>query len=163
MAYTSPVVGGRCLQCISVNVAQEHRYTPDLFISTKPGLAGKDNESSGYYLEAKGNLLQSKRGLLRHFRKARPDVDLRFVLQRKGRAGKGSLVDWVTKYLKVPVTVWPELPTNTLDSYATAKPPKAGRPGEKLELHTDSASKVLQESATAPIRKTRIREGSGSI
>jgi len=106
MAYTSPVRGGRCQKCDSDSVAQEHVYTPDLYVDSKPRPDGKENESSGYYIESKGYLRGSRRALLRHFRKARADVDLRLVIQRDYKVGKGTLVSWAEKYLKVKVLVW---------------------------------------------------------
>ena len=110
LSYTSPVRGGRCLQCSSGKVVQEHVYTPDLSVgeqspSAKPG--SKDGNRD-YCIEAKGYLRGPRRALLRHFRKARPGVDLRLVVQRDYRvSAKATITEWATKYLKVPVVVWP--------------------------------------------------------
>jgi hypothetical protein len=84
-------------------VVQEHIYTPDLFnVPNVPGAS----DSSGYYIEAKGYLRAEGRSLLRSFRKSRPDIDLRLVVERDYKVGKGSLTSWASKYLKVPVHVW---------------------------------------------------------
>lgn len=120
LPYTSTVVGGKCLQCGSGKVAQEHTFTADLFVGSIQGDGGNNGGDrgsgdrrdagkdvpAGYYIECKGYLRASRRSLLRSFRKAQPDIDLRLVIQRDYPVGKGSLTDWATKYLKVPVCVW---------------------------------------------------------
>lgn len=109
-SYTSPVRGGRCLECDSCKVVQQHSYTPDLFVGEE-GRSDKPTDPSGYrdyLIEAKGYLRAPRRALLRHFRKARPDLDLRFVVQRDYRVTKhATIVEWARKYLKVPIVVWP--------------------------------------------------------
>lgn len=106
LGYTSTIRGGICTECCSRDVAQERVYTFDLFVDTSNGLERKQDERSGYSLETKGYLRQDRRGLLRHFRKARPDVDLRFIVQRDYPVGKGTITSWITKYLHAPVIVW---------------------------------------------------------
>lgn len=106
MAYKSTTRGGICLQCSSRDVAQERIYTPDLFVDTSDGLERQQNEPSGYYIESKGFVSQQRRSLLRAFRKARPDVDLRLVFQRNYRVGKGTVVEWAERYLKAKAIVW---------------------------------------------------------
>lgn len=158
MGYTSRVVGGVCTQCHSGQVVQEHTYTPDLFVDTsnKPGRPDA-NVSPGYYIEAKGNLLPRRRSLLRAFRKAQPNVDLRFILQNRGRAGKRSLLEWVQTFLKVPVSVWPELP-GTPDSINIVKPKKAKKPAGGQEPPINSELKELLENVSEPKKKTRTVE-----
>lgn len=106
MAYTSSIKGGVCTECLSRAVAQEHRYTPDLYVDTSGRIGTEATGNAGYYLEAKGYLRSERRSLLRAFRKARPDCDLRLVVQSDYRVGKGSLTSWAEKYLKVKVHVW---------------------------------------------------------
>lgn len=103
MAYTSPVQGGKCLQCNSGRVVHERNYTPDLFIL--PKMSG-DSDEPVYYIEAKGYLRAPQRALLRYFRAQRPDIDLRLIIQRDYKVGKSSLVGWATKYLKAKVHIW---------------------------------------------------------
>lgn len=109
MGYASPVRSGRCLQCGSSEVVQQHVYTADLFVD-KEGGPNKSKHSSGdgdYHIEAKGYIRAPKRALLRHLRKTRPDVDLRFVVQRDYRVTKqATITEWARKYLKVPAIVW---------------------------------------------------------
>lgn len=118
--YTSSVIGGRCASCGSGKVAQERTFTADLFVdttkrgNTQPSIHGgtgdrRDDSKdvrTGYYLETKGYLRSTRRSLLRAFRKAQPNVDLRLIVQRDYPVGKGSLTEWATKYLKVSVCVW---------------------------------------------------------
>lgn len=110
LPYASDVKQGRCLECGSKRVVQERSYTPDLFVHTSPSAGGGVQDSgrirTGYYIEAKGYLRADRRKLLRCFRKANPDVDLRLVAQRDYKVGKGTLSSWAVKYLKVPVHIW---------------------------------------------------------
>lgn len=103
-AYTATVKNGECLECNSERVVTNHWYTPDLFVTTGP--EGEPFGQSGYYIEAKGYLRAERRSLLRSFRKARPDVDFRLVVERDYKVGKGTLISWADKYLKVPVIKW---------------------------------------------------------
>lgn len=104
--YTSPVRSSICTVCGSDRVAKNRSYTPDLFVNTKDD-RGLARDPSGYYVEAKGFLRKDRRALLRYFRKARPDVDLRLVVQADNRATKQlRVVEWAKKYLKIPVAVW---------------------------------------------------------
>lgn len=106
MAYTSTIKGGICSQCGSRAVAQEHRYTPDLFVDTTGRTGAASSANAGYYIEAKGYLRAERRSLLRAFRKEKPACDLRLVVQRDYKVGKSTLTGWATKFLKVPVHVW---------------------------------------------------------
>jgi hypothetical protein len=102
MAYVSAVTGGRCADCGGSNVLTDRRYTPD-FRVVPSGAIGEVH----YFIEAKGYLRAERRALLRAFRKARPDVDLRFLVQRDYRVtSKTTITQWVTKYMKCPVAVW---------------------------------------------------------
>lgn len=104
--YTSPVRSAVCTVCGSDRVAKNRSYTPDLFVSTKD-VGGVSRDPSGYYVEAKGYLRKDRRALLRYFRKAQPNVDLRLVVQADNRATKQlRVVEWAQKYLKIPVAVW---------------------------------------------------------
>lgn len=105
--YTSTTIGGRCTACGSGKVVQERVFTADLFVDTTDESGGAGNNvRTGYYLETKGYLRSTRRSLLRAFRKAQPNVDLRLIVQRDYPVGKGTLTEWATKYLKVPVCVW---------------------------------------------------------
>lgn len=108
LRYTSDVRSGLCLECGARRVVQERTYTPDLFVHsrTEANRSVRLEDRRGYYLEAKGYLRADRRRLLREFRKANPNIDLRLVAQRDYKVGKGTLTSWATKYLKVPVHVW---------------------------------------------------------
>lgn len=102
--YTSAIRSGRCTECYSCKVVQERSFTADIHVTQeKPGLSKR----SVYYIEVKGFLRAEQRTLLRALRKARPDVDIRLVVQRDYRVSKKhTIVSWATTYLKVPVIVW---------------------------------------------------------
>jgi hypothetical protein len=102
MAYTAPVRNGVCEACASTAVVTNHFYTPDLFVSQGDQSGGP----AGYYIEAKGYLRAPQRSLIRAFRKARPDVDLRFVVQSDYKVGKSTVSGWITRYLRSKVHVW---------------------------------------------------------
>jgi hypothetical protein len=108
MAYTSPVVNGKCTVCAADRVVTERHYTPDLFVVSRSGTTADPEDPSrrGYYIEAKGYLRGDRRSLLRAFRKSGPNCDLRMVVQRDYKVGKSTLVGWATRLLKVPVTIW---------------------------------------------------------
>ena len=101
LSYQSKVTSGRCQTCSSTDVVTERTYTPDLFVVPH----NRDPED-GYYVEAKGYLRSERRTLLRSFRKTRPTTRLRMVVMRDYPVGKGTLTEWVTKYLKIPVHIW---------------------------------------------------------
>lgn len=102
MGYTAPVRNGECTACASTAVVTNHVYTPDLFVNQ----GGQGGGSAGYYIEAKGYLRAPQRSLIRAFRKARPDVDLRFVVQADYKVGKSTISGWVARYLRCKVHVW---------------------------------------------------------
>jgi len=111
--YSRPIRKGTCAACGSSNVVSRHSYCPDLFVSTQQPDERRSGQSAavpaaGYYIEAKGFFRADRRSLLRSLRKARPDVDLRLVVQRDYRITKRglSLVQWIRKYLKCPVAIW---------------------------------------------------------
>jgi hypothetical protein len=99
--YVQPISGGgRCLSCGGDKCVQERIYTPDLRIHL-------GSERGNRYIETKGYFPQQKRALFRHFRKSNPDVDIRVVLERDLKVGKGHLTDYFARYLKdVPVLVY---------------------------------------------------------
>lgn len=98
LTYTTPVRSGRCAQCGSGQVVQERSYTPDIFL-TPPY---EDGKHSGVYLETKGLFPADKRGLLRHFRKTGPLVDLCVIANADHWVTKGRtrLSDYFARYLK---------------------------------------------------------------
>lgn len=103
LAYTAAVRNGECTKCASREVVTRRHYTPDILVHPKPDGGGK---TGSYYIEAKGYLRADRRSLLRSFRKARPDVDFRLIIQKDYRVGKRLLSDWVKSFLKIPVHVW---------------------------------------------------------
>lgn len=109
--YASPVAGAVCGECASNKVVKRRKYTPDLFVVQKVCSVGERGtavraDCPGYYIEVKGYLRQDRRSLLRAVRKARPDLRLRLIVQRDYKVGKGTLVSWAQKFLKIPVHVW---------------------------------------------------------
>lgn len=68
--YERRVVGGKCRDCASRNVARRARYTPDFRID------------GPVYIEAKGKLDAATRGKMDDFIRSRPDVNLRFIFGR---------------------------------------------------------------------------------
>lgn len=101
--YVSNVRGAKCLECDSREVVQERTYTPDLLVRRKSEV----QHGGGYYLELKGRFPPAKRSLLRAFVKSRPEVDLRLVLEKDGRATpKLDLLEYCHEYLKIPTIVW---------------------------------------------------------
>ena len=102
-SYVSPVRGGVCVGCGCKEIVQQRTYTPDLYIRRK----ARGIDDSGYYLEIRGRFPGPKRNLIRNFIKTGPGIDLRMLLQRDGHAtGKLTMLEYVTKYLKIPVHVW---------------------------------------------------------
>lgn len=102
VAYTAPVTGGRCTDCGSSQVLTDRTYTPDICV-----LSGGPAGEVHYCLEVKGFIRADRRSLLRALCKARPDIDLRFLVQRDYRVtAKCTITEWIRKYLKRPVAVW---------------------------------------------------------
>jgi hypothetical protein len=102
-SYDDPVRSARCVECGGGRVVKTRKYTPDLFVRTAPsGVAAR--EAEGYYVEAKGFIRPGSRRVLRSFRAARPDVDLRIVVQRDYKVTRSmTLTQWIARYLKCPV------------------------------------------------------------
>lgn len=99
LAYTTPIRQGRCTQCGSGSVVQERTYTADVYLGPDPTTTGKP---SGLYIETKGFFPAEKRGLLRHFRKTGPDVNLCVIANADHWVTKGRsrLSDYFARYLK---------------------------------------------------------------
>lgn len=105
--YTRPVRNGACTKCDSCEVVSRHRYTPDLYAGSKDDRQRSGLQAPGYYVEAKGYLRAEQRSLLRALRKARPDVDLRLIVQRDYKVtSKLTITEWARKYLRVRAVVW---------------------------------------------------------
>lgn len=104
--YTMPVRDATCDACQSTEVSKRRQYSPDLRFAHAHHGDDRSYSHSGFYIEVKGYLRAEQRSLLRAFCKARPDIDLRFILQRDFKIGAGTAVSWITRYLKRPVTVW---------------------------------------------------------
>lgn len=105
--YTSPVRNGACTQCDSCEVVQRHSYTPDLHVGAEDNRERGGLQAASHYVEVKGYLRAEQRSLLRSLRKARPDVDLRLIVQRDFKVtSKLTLTEWARKYLRVRVVVW---------------------------------------------------------
>lgn len=98
LPYTTPVRGGRCLECNGGQVVQCRSYTPDLFIDTSQSGDGTD----GYFVEVKGFWDAAKRNLLRNVCRSNPDFTLLFVFFRDNwvTKGKSKYTDYVKKYFK---------------------------------------------------------------
>lgn len=105
-AYDTSVRDAKCRACGSSEVGKRRTYTPDLHSPTTNRPADSVRGHTGFYIEVKGYLRAEQRSLLRAFCKERPDVDIRFVLQRDFKVGAGTAVSWITKYLKRPVHIW---------------------------------------------------------
>lgn len=106
LSFTRPVRNGTCTNCGSCEVASRHRYTPDLHVDTEDNREHSGLETTGYAIETKGYLRADQRSLLRALRKARPDSDLRAIVQRDYKVGKGTVCEWFRKFLKMPCVVW---------------------------------------------------------
>lgn len=112
LLYTHAIRNGSCPACGSSKVVSKHSFRPDLLVDSEVSPERRNGQlptvpASGYYIEAKGFFRADRRSLLRSFRKARPDVDLRFVLQRDFRVtAKLTIVEWIRKFLKCPVGLW---------------------------------------------------------
>jgi len=101
--YVSPVRGGECLGCGHKEIVQRRTFTPDLYIRRK----ARGVDERGYYLEVKGRFTGPQRNLIRSFLKTGPGIDLRMLLERdRDATGKLTMLEYVTKYLKIPVHVW---------------------------------------------------------
>lgn len=68
--YERGIVGGKCRNCGSRDVARIARYTPDFRIH------------DGVYIEAKGKFDAATRGKMEDFIRSRPDVSIRFIFGR---------------------------------------------------------------------------------
>jgi hypothetical protein len=106
LLFTRPVRNGTCAICGSCEVASRHRYTPDLHVGAEDDRERSSVQTASHYEEVKGYLRADQRSLLRALRKAKPDVDLRAVVQRDYKVGKGTVCQWFRKYLKMPCVVW---------------------------------------------------------
>lgn len=103
LSYTLPVRNATCGSCGSDKIGQQRKYTPDLFHDGDPERGGEQ----GYFIEVKGYLRAPQRSLLRAFCKARPDVNLRFILQRDFPISKSSTISvWISRFLKKKWVVW---------------------------------------------------------
>ena len=92
--YAEHIGSGRCLSCGSTSVIKPRTYTPDI-------VANPDRPDRRYYVEAKGYLRAESRSLIRAFHNSRPDVPLRFIIQRDYRVSTTlSFVQWIERYLK---------------------------------------------------------------
>lgn len=105
LLFSDRLTGCVCGACGATEIVKHRRYTPDLYVSSQ-GSGGSTDDSTGYYIEAKGYIRSERRRILRSFRQARPDVNLRVIIQRDYKVGKSTLAGWVTKYMKIPVAVW---------------------------------------------------------
>lgn len=102
--YTDKVAGAACEHCGSTDIGKARSYTPDFFVHRKAGVLA---DGGGYYIEAKGFIRSERRRLLRAFRRARPDIDLRLLLQRDYKVTSSlTMLQWCEKYLKCPAEVW---------------------------------------------------------
>lgn len=89
LSYTSTVRGGSCLECGSKKVGKARKYTPD-FIIPRAG-------HSTLYVEAKGRLPSTDRSKMRDVKKAWPDLDIRFLFQRRSKVEMTKLINWCEK------------------------------------------------------------------
>lgn len=105
LLFSDRLTGCVCGACGATEIVKPRRYTPDLYVSPQ-GSGGSAGNGAGYYIEAKGYIRSERRRILRSFRQARPDINLRVIIQRDYKVGKSTLAGWVTKYMKIPVTVW---------------------------------------------------------
>lgn len=96
VAYTTAIRGANCVECGSHEVVQRRTYTPDVHV------CGSGRE---IWIEAKGYFDATKRACLRSLVKQAPDFDVRIVLAADHKAGKGTITEYITKYMKVPVMV----------------------------------------------------------
>lgn len=107
LLFTRPVRNGACTECESCTVVSRHRYTPDLYVGAEDNREFGGLQATSYYVEAKGYLRAEQRSLLRSLRKARPDVDLRLIVQRDYKVTKSlTITEWARKYLRVRAVVW---------------------------------------------------------
>jgi len=105
--YTSPIRNGACTECDSCKVVQRHSYLPDFSVSSEDDRQRGGLQAASHLVEVKGYLRAEQRSLLRSLRKARPDVDLRFIFERDYHVtSKLSVTEWAKKYLRVRATVW---------------------------------------------------------
>lgn len=105
-AYTTPIGTGRCAQCGSGQVVQERTYTPDVHISADSPVTCFEGDG---YVEAKGFFPADKRGLLRHFRKTGPSINLCVIANADHWVTKGRsrLSDYFKRYFKdVEFMIW---------------------------------------------------------
>jgi len=107
LLFTRPVRNGACTECDSCSVVSRHYYTPDIYVGAADDRERSGLQATGYYVEAKGYLRAEQRSLLRSLRKARPDVDLRLIVQRDYKVtSKLTITEWARKYLRVRAHVW---------------------------------------------------------
>ena len=108
VTYSRPVRNGVCRKCGALEVATQHRYTPDLFvIPPHAGKRGGMAQLGPFSLEVKGYLRAERRSLLRALCKAQPNLHLRLLVQRDYQVTKSlSLTEWARKFLHIPVAVW---------------------------------------------------------
>lgn len=102
-----------CRACGSADVGQLRRYTADLVLGTRVLPTGSGDEvhtpdSAGRcYIDIKGFVRSNKRSLLRAFHKARPEIDLRLILERDYKISKtSSFAQWCNRTLRVPYVLW---------------------------------------------------------
>lgn len=105
--------GGRCAVCGSSDVYTARSYTADLLLDT--ALLSKEHSDKDHkageparsHCDAKGYLRANKRSLLRSLHKARPDLDLRLILQRDYRISKTATISsWCNRVAKIPYAIW---------------------------------------------------------
>ncbi len=106
--YTRPVRNAACGECGSARVATTHTYTPDLSVDPEEHRKRKALDDDGpYVIECKGYLRADRRSLLRALCKERPDLPLRFIVERDYKVSRSlSITGWIRKFLKKPAVVW---------------------------------------------------------
>lgn len=114
VSYRHKATGrSRCASCGSTEVYSERSYTSDILLDT--ALLSKEHSDKDHkageparsHVDVKGYLRSPQRALLRSLNKARPDINLRLLLQRDFSVSKSSTISsWCRRVAKMPYAIW---------------------------------------------------------
>jgi hypothetical protein len=91
IAYKSRVRSGCCDECGKCKVSQNRKYTPDFIIPRY------DTSPATLYVEAKGRLPSKDRSKMRDVKKQMPELDIRFLFQKRSKKEMNIVAVWAEK------------------------------------------------------------------
>jgi len=90
LEYWTKVRSGKCGECESTDVYQQHWYVSDFYLPVQK-----------IYLETKGKFTSQNRSKHIAIKEAHPEIDLRFIFMSNNKLNKNSSIrytDWAERY-----------------------------------------------------------------